>query len=76
MSQATSITQNCYGIVTVMGVRIRNLERGHGEFEKIILALRIIILHSCLDIVSEQNRNTAPIEVISAVVNLKTLIHM
>ena len=50
-----------------MDVRIRNLEPGHGEFEKriLILALRITILHSCLDLLSGQNRNTAPTEAIS-----------
>ena len=67
MSQAKSNNQNFYGIVTVMDVRIRNLEPGYGEFEKriLILALRIMILHSFLDILSGQNRNTAPIEAIS-----------
>ena len=49
-----------------MDVRIRNLEPGH-EFETriLILALRITILHSCLDMLSEQNRNTAPTAAIS-----------
>ena len=67
MSQAKYNNQNFYGMVTVMDVRIRNLERGHSEFEKrsLILALRITILHSCFDILSEQNRNTAPVEAIS-----------
>ena len=69
MSQAKSNSQNIYDIdiVTVMDVRIRNLENGHGEFEKriLILALRITTLHSCLDILSEQNRNTAPTKAIS-----------
>ena len=44
-----------------MDVRIRNLEPGPGKFERsiLILALRIMALHSCLDIFSEQNNNTA-----------------
>ena len=67
MSQAKFKNQNFYGIVTFMDVTIRNLESGYGEFEKtvLIIALRITILHSCLDILSEQNRNTAPVEAIS-----------
>ena len=67
MSQAKTNSQNIYDIVTVMNVRIRNLEPGHGKFEKriLILALRIATPHSCLDILSEQNRNTDPIEAIS-----------
>ena len=67
MSQAKTNSQNIYNIVTVMDVRIRNLEPGHGKFEKkiLILALRITTLLSCLDILSEQNRNTAPTEAIS-----------
>ena len=67
MSQAKSNGQIIYDIVTVMDVRIRNLEPGHSEFEERIeiLALRITILHSCLDILSEQNRNTASAEAIS-----------
>ena len=58
-----------------MDVRIRNLQPDRRDFEKRILslALRITILHSCLDISSEQNRNTAPIEAISGVFNFKTL---
>ena len=67
MSQAKSNGQIIYDIVTVMDVRIRNLEPGHSEFEEriVILALRITIFHSCLDILSEQNRNTASAEAIS-----------
>ena len=50
-----------------MNVRIRNLEADPGKSEKImlILALRIMTLHSCPDIFSEQNHNTAPTEAIS-----------
>ena len=67
MSQAKVNSQNIYDIVTVVDVRIRNLEPGPGKFEKIslILGLRIMTLHSCLDIFSEQNHNTAPTEAIS-----------
>ena len=66
MSQAKANSQNIYALVTVMDVRIRNLERGPGKFGRIlILALRIMTLHSCLDIFSEQNHNTAPTEAIS-----------
>ena len=56
MNQAKADSQNIYDIVTVIDVRIRNLEPGPGKFEKriLILALRIITLHSCLDILSEQ----------------------
>ena len=63
MSQAKANSQNIYGIVTVMDARIRNLEPGLGKFEKrvLILALRIMTLHSCLHILS---------------VNFKTLIYM
>ena len=55
MSQAKSNSQNIYDIVTVMDVRSRDLEPGHGEFGKsiFILALRITTLHSCLDILNE-----------------------
>ena len=47
-------------------------------FEKriLILALRITILHSCFEILSEQNHNTAPTEAVSGVVNFETLIYM
>ena len=50
-----------------MDVRVRNLEPGPSKFERriLIFALRIMILHSCLDIFSEQNHNTAPTEAIS-----------
>ena len=67
MSQGKANSQNIYDIVTVMDVRNRNLEPGPSKFEKriFILALRIITLHSCLGIVSEQNHNTAPTEAIS-----------
>ena len=67
MSQAKANSQNIYAIVTVMDVRIRNLEPGPGEFERriLILALRIMTPHSCLDIFSEQNHNTASNEAIS-----------
>ena len=67
MSQAKANSQNIYDVVTIMDVRIRNLEVGPDKFEKriLILALRIMTLHSCLDIVSEQNHNTAPTEAIS-----------
>ena len=67
MSQAIANSQNIYDIVTVMDVRIRNLEPDPGKIEKkiLILALRIVTLHSCLDIFSEQNHNTAPTEAIS-----------
>ena len=66
MSQAKANSQNIYAIVTVMDVRIRNLEPGPGKFERriFILALRIMTLHSCLDIISEQNHNAAPAEAI------------
>ena len=66
MSQAKANSQNIYDIATVMDVRIRNLEPVPGKFEKIILILasRIMTLHSCLDIFSEQNDNTAPTEAI------------
>ena len=66
MSQAKFNSQKFYGIATAMDVRIRNLVPAYGKFEKIILilALRITILHSCFDILSEQNRNTAPTEAI------------
>ena len=64
MSQAKANSQNIYDKVTVMDVRIRNLEPGSGKFEKriLILALRIMTLHleyvcvcrfSCIHIVSE-----------------------
>ena len=78
MSHAKANSQNIYPIVTVMDVRIRNLEPGHGKFERriFILALRIMTLHSCLDIVSEQNHNTAPTEAIPGAVDFKILIHM
>ena len=61
------MTKTFTALVTVMDVRIRNLEPGHGEFEKkrLILAQRITILHSCLHILSDKNRNTAPTEAIS-----------
>ena len=64
MSQAKANSQNIYAIVTFMDVRIRNLESGPGKFERkiLILALRIMTLHSCLDIFGEQNHNTAPTE--------------
>ena len=67
MSQAKANSQNIYDMVTVMDVRIRNLEPGPGKFEKriLILALRIMTRHPCLDIFSEQNHNTAPTEAIS-----------
>ena len=67
MSQAKADSQNIYDTVTVMDVRISNLEPGPGKFEKriLILALRIMTLHSCLDIFNEQNHNTAPNEAIS-----------
>ena len=67
MSQAKANSQNIYAIVNVMDVRIRNLEPSPGKFERriLILALRIMTLHSCLDIFSEQNHNTAPTEAIS-----------
>ena len=68
MSQAKANSQNIYDIVTVMEVKIRNLEPGPGKFEEkiLILALRIMTLHSsCLDIFSEQNHNTTPTEAIS-----------
>ena len=66
MSQAKANSQNIYATAAVMDVRIRNLEPGPGEFERIlILTLRIMTLCSCLDIFSEQNHNTAPTEVIS-----------
>ena len=66
-SQAKANSQNIYAIVTVKDVRIRNLEFSPGKFERkiLILALRIMTLHSCLDIFSEQNHNTAPTEAIS-----------
>ena len=67
MSQAKANSQNIYDLVTVMDVRIRNLEPSPGKFEKriLILALRIMMtLHSCLDIFGEQNHNTAPTEAI------------
>ena len=43
MSQAKANGQNIYNIVTVMDVRIRNLEPGPGKFEKriLILALKV-----------------------------------
>ena len=61
MNQVKANSQNIYDIVTVMDVRIRNLKPGPGKFEKIILilALRIMTLYSCLDILSEQNHNIA-----------------
>ena len=67
MSEAKANSQNIYAIITVMDVRIRNLEPGPGKSERriLILALRIMTLHSCLDIFSEQNHNTAPAEAIS-----------
>ena len=67
MSQAKANSQNIYAIVTVMDVRIRNLEPGPGKFERriLIVALRIMTLHSCVDIFSEQNHSTAPTEAIS-----------
>ena len=66
MTKAKANSQNIYAIVTVMDVRIWNLEPGPGKFERIIiLALRIMTLHSCLNIFSEQNHNTAPTEAIS-----------
>ena len=34
MSQAKANSQNIYDIVTVMDVKIRNLEPGPGKFEK------------------------------------------
>ena len=66
MSQGKANSQNIYAIVTVMDVRIWNLQPGHGKFERrtFILALRIMTLHSCLAIVSEQNHNTAQTEAI------------
>ena len=62
MSQAKANSQDIYAIVTVMDVRVRNLEPGPGKFERriFIFALRIMTLHSCLDIFSEQNHNIAP----------------
>ena len=39
MSQAKANSQNIYDIVTVMDVRIRNLEPGPGKFQKRILIL-------------------------------------
>ena len=66
MSQAKANSQNINDIVTVMDVRIRNLEPGPGKLKKkLILALRIMTVHSCLDIFSEQSHNTAPTEAIS-----------
>ena len=68
MSQAKANSQNIYAmIVTVMDVRIQNLEPGPCKFERriLILALRIMTIHSCLDMFSEQNHNTAPTEAIS-----------
>ena len=66
MTEAKANSQNIYAIVTVMGVRIRNLEPGPGKFERIlILALKIMTLHSCFDIFSEQDHNTAPTKAIS-----------
>ena len=65
MSQAKANSQNIYDTVTVMDVRIRNLETGHGKFEKRILILTLRTLCSFLDILSEQNHNTAPTEAIS-----------
>ena len=67
MSQAKANSQKIYDIVNVMDVRTRNLEPGPGKFEKriLILALRIMTLHSCFDIFSEQNYNTAPTEAVS-----------
>ena len=64
MSQAKTNSQNIYDIVTVMDAKIKNLEPGPGKFEKriLIFTLRIMMLHSCLDIFSEQNHNTAPTE--------------
>ena len=45
MTKAKANSQNIYAIVTVMDVRIRNLEPGPGKFESIlILALRIMTL--------------------------------
>ena len=66
MSQAKANSQDIYDIATVMDVRIRSLEPGPGKFEKriLILALRIMTLHSCLDIFSDQNHNAAPTEAI------------
>ena len=67
MSHAKANSQNIYDIVTVMDVRIMYLEPGPGKFEKriLILALRIMTLHSFLDILTEQNHNIAPTEAIS-----------
>ena len=67
MNHAKANSQNIYDMVTVMDVRIGNLEPSPGKFEKriLILALRIVTLHSCLDILSEQNHNTASTEAIS-----------
>ena len=67
MSQAKANSQNIYAIVTVMDVRIRNLEPDPGKSERriLILALRVMTVHSCLEIFNEQNHNTAPTEAIS-----------
>ena len=66
MSQAKTNSQNIYDIVTVMDIKIKNLEPSPGKSEKriLILALRIMTLHSFLDILSDQNHNTAPTEAI------------
>ena len=52
MSEAKANSLNIYAIVAVVDVRIRNLKPGPGKFERriLILALKIITLHSCLDI--------------------------
>ena len=45
MRQAKSNNQNFYGKITVIDVRIRNLEPGHGKFEKRILILALTLFH-------------------------------